>query len=225
VEGIVTSEHHNQSLPGLVSRLMTHSPSFSTYVDQQYTPTHYHNLLALDPEVARWLVKGCMGLFALLVVWSCRTPAFAGTRGDRDGWRLTAEFGVVLLGMLLFSERTWKHHYVTLVVPFAVLCYYLAVCPSSRGVKAYLAASLVVAQVFIMATSTALAEDKGGSRDLYLLFAKKAQVYGAFIVANLVLLTALVVLLRRPDAVAQIGLAGVSTAAAKTPAAAQAGAA
>src|SRR5262249_7651194 len=32
VGGIVTSEHNNQSLPGLVHRLLTHSPSFSTYV-------------------------------------------------------------------------------------------------------------------------------------------------------------------------------------------------
>ena len=32
VEGKVTSDHPNQSLPGLVTRLATHSASFSTYV-------------------------------------------------------------------------------------------------------------------------------------------------------------------------------------------------
>src|SRR5690606_8107896 len=34
--GEVTSEHHNQSLPGLVYRLFTASPSFSDYVDGRY---------------------------------------------------------------------------------------------------------------------------------------------------------------------------------------------
>jgi hypothetical protein len=203
VEGIVTSEHHNQSLPGLVTRLATHSPSFSTYVGNQYTPTHYDNLLNLDPEVARWLVKGCMALFALLVAWACRTPITdpsrsSTPRSNREGYQLAAEFGIVLLGMLLFSERTWKHHYVTLVVPFAVLCYYLAVGSGSRTFKTYLGASLIVALLLITATSTALPEDKGADKDLYLHFAKKAQVYGAFVVANLVLLIALFVLLRRP---------------------------
>src|SRR5262249_19005280 len=58
VEGKVTSEHHNQSLPGLISRLATPSPSFSTYIDNVYTPTHHDNLLELSPGQARGLVKG-----------------------------------------------------------------------------------------------------------------------------------------------------------------------
>ena len=128
VEGKVTSEHHNQSLPGLVARLATHSPSFSTYVNDVYTPLHYDNLLDLPPRQARWLVKGCMGLFALMVVWVCRTPTT-----PREGWRLGAEFSIILLGMLLFSERTWKHHCVTLVLPFAVICYFLATACAGQG--------------------------------------------------------------------------------------------
>ncbi len=120
VEGQVTSEHNNQSLPGLVTRLATHSPSFSTFVNGVYTPTQYDNLLELTPAQAHWLVKGCMAAFALVVVWRLRTRT-----EPRRGWRLSAEFSFILLGMLLFSERTWKHHCVTLVLPFAVLCYYL----------------------------------------------------------------------------------------------------
>jgi hypothetical protein len=193
IEGKVTSEHNNQSLPGLVARLATHSPSFSTYVNDQYTPTHYDNLLDLPPQAARWLVKGCMGLFALLVVWICRTPTT-----PREGWRLSAEFSIVLLGMLLFSERTWKHHCVTLVLPFAVICYFVATCSPGRGLRAYLIGSLV-AVALLMATTSITVQD--GSLDrgrLSQLFAKQAQVYGAFVVAYFVLLAALVVLLRQP---------------------------
>jgi alpha-1,2-mannosyltransferase len=200
-EGKVTSEHNNQSLPGLVARLATHSPSFSTYVRDIYTPTHYDNLLNLDPRQAQWIVKGCMVLFALLVVWVCRTPVPSG--GPRAGWRLAAEFGIVLLGMLLFSERTWKHHCVTLIVPFAVVCYYLAACKPGLVLRGYLVASLALAAVLMATTSTGLTEEKATVQGAAKLFAKQAQVYGAFVMADLVLLAALAVLLRRqtPSAV------------------------
>jgi hypothetical protein len=193
IEGKVTSEHNNQSLPGLVARLATHSPSFSTYVNNQYTPTHYDNVLDLRPEAARWLVKGCMGLFALLVVWICRTPTT-----PREGWRLSAEFSIVLLGMLLFSERTWKHHCVTLVLPFAVICYYAATCSPGRGLRAYLIGSLA-AVALLMATTSVTVQDGALDRGrLFQVFAKQAQVYGAFVLAYFVLLAALVALLRQP---------------------------
>src|SRR5262249_44292257 len=55
VQGEVTTEHNNQSLPGLVHRLLTHSPSFVTYIDDRWTPLEYHNLLEIDPAVARGL--------------------------------------------------------------------------------------------------------------------------------------------------------------------------
>jgi hypothetical protein len=186
VEGKVTSEHNNQSLPGLVVRLTTHSPSWVIYPDNVWTPKEYDNLLDLDLQHARWLIKGCMGLFALAVVWCCRAPT-----SPRQGWRLSAEFALVLLGMLLFSERTWKHHCVTLLVPFAVLCYHLAVC--GPRLRRYLIGSLTVTTLLMATTSTGLLDDH---------FAKQAQVYGAYVVAYLVLASALVTLLRTPDAAA-----------------------
>jgi hypothetical protein len=193
IEGKVTSEHNNQSLPGLVARLATYSPSFSTYVNDVYTPTHYDNLLDLSPEQGRWLVKGCMGLFALMVVWICRTPTM-----PREGWRLGAEFSIILLGMLLFSERTWKHHCVTMLVPFAVICYYLATAQASRGLRAYLIGSLAATMALMATTSNTSSDGAAHTERLYQLFAKQAQVYGAFVVAYFVLLAALIVLLRRP---------------------------
>ena len=51
--------------------------------NEVYTPTEYDNLLDLTPAQARWLVKGCMALFALVVVWRCRTPT-----QPRENWRL-----------------------------------------------------------------------------------------------------------------------------------------
>ena len=165
VEGKVTSEHNNQSLPGLVSRLATHSPSFTIYVKDEktgqdvQTPTEYDNLLNLTPEQTRWLVKGCMALFALVVIWRCRTP----TR-PRGGWRLSAEYGFILIGMLLFSERTWKHHCVTLVLPFAVLCYHLATQWAGRRLRWGLIAVLAAAGLLMLSTSTGVFDDAARSR-------------------------------------------------------------
>jgi hypothetical protein len=192
LEGKVTSEHNNQSLPGLVARLATHSPSFVTYPDNVWTPARYDNRLDLSPAQARWLVKGCMALFALLIVWCCRTPT-----APRGGWRLAAEFSLVLLGMLLFSERTWKHHCVTLALPFAVLCYYLAACRPGPALRAYLIASLAVAAALLF-TTTFQSGEGGRHPAQFGTFAKQAQVYGAYVWAYLVLVAALVVLLRTP---------------------------
>ena len=86
-----------------------------------YTPTEYHNILSLGPRAAGWVVKLCMAIFAAAVrmVLPDADPAAGRTE-------LAAEYSLVVLGMLLFSERTWKHHAVTLVLPFAVVCYVLA---------------------------------------------------------------------------------------------------
>jgi hypothetical protein len=200
VKGQVTSEHNNQSLPGLAYRLLTHSASFSTY-DQHdiYVPLEYHNVVSLDPAAVRLLLKGCMLLFAGLVVWSCRTPTV-----PRGGWRLAAEFSVIILGMLLFSERTWKHHCVTFVVPFGVIAYYLAACRPDWKLRAYLIGSLAAVALLMFATSTGWASERAGPAavrpedfDALDRFGKMAQVYGAYVWAYLILLAALVVLLRR----------------------------
>lgn len=185
VEGTVTSEHSNQSLPGLVFRLGTHSPSF---LDERGEPLHYDNWAALAPRHAGWIVKGCMALFAGLIVWSCRTPTT-----NRQGWRLAAEFSLVILGMLLFSERTWKHHGVTLLLPFAVLSYYLAVWRPSMPLRIYLIGSLAVTLLLMTSTSTT------GMSDVLDEAAKRAQVYGAYVWAYLVLIAVLVTILRRRD--------------------------
>jgi hypothetical protein len=182
VEGRVTSEHENQSLPGLVYRLTTPSPSFSTYVNDVYTPTEYDNFISLDRGNARWLLKGFMAAFALAVAWTCRTPT-----DTRQGWRLAAEYSLVVLGMLLFSERTWKHHCVTLLLPFAVLCYYLAACRPRPALARGIVAVLVVSTLLMTATSTTVFD-----RDL----AKHAQVYGAYTAAHVLLAGTLFLLLR-----------------------------
>jgi hypothetical protein len=183
VAGEVTTDHPNQSLPGLVFRWLTPRPSFY----DKGVPQAYLNVTEVDPLLVRWFVKGCMALFAGLVVWTCRTPT-----QPPGGWRLAAEFSLILLGMLLFSERTWKHHCVTLLLPFAVLVYYLATVSAGVKLRSYLIGSLAVVMLLMMSTST-------GFQDDWNRVAKLAQADGAYVWANLVLIAALITLLRQKD--------------------------
>jgi alpha-1,2-mannosyltransferase len=175
-DGVVSSEHPNQSLPGVVHRLLTHSPSFSEYPNGTYTPTEYHNVAELGPNCARWLIRGGQALFALMVVILCRTPV-----GARGGWRLSLEFSIILLGMLIFSERTWKHHTVTLALPFAALVYALATRHPTMWERAGLLAGMAVAMGLMLGASGML---NTRSADL-------AQVYGVYLWAFLILLATL----------------------------------
>ena len=145
VENRVTSEHPNQSVPGVVYRLLTHSPSFLVYPDNIPTAAAFHNVADIGTGTARRVVQGCLVGFGLLVVVLCRAP-----RGERSGPRFAAECSLIVLGMLLFSERTWKHHAVTLVLPFAVLTAALFAPDTGTGTRRWLAG--VLAAVALLTT-------------------------------------------------------------------------
>jgi hypothetical protein len=200
VHGEVTSSHENQSLPGVTVRLVTHSPSF---IDYEPDPPHaprpqrYDNLLDLSPRAGNWIVKGVELLFVGLVVWRCRQSL-----APNGGWRLAAEFSVIVVGMLLFSERTWKHHCVTLMLPFAVLCYYLSACRPSLAMKRYVIVTLAVAALLMASTGSVSSERVNGSnlsQSTWESISKMAQVYGVYVWAYFLLLAALFVVLGRPE--------------------------
>ena len=141
LKGEVTTEHANQALPGFVYRLFTHSPS---YIEYEQTPAgdipvpgDYHNLIDIGRPAAWVVVKGLTAAFALAVVLLCRAP-----RSERSGWRFAAECGLIVLGMMLLSERTWKHHATVLLIPAAALAYAAALDLPPR-VRRFVVGSLV----------------------------------------------------------------------------------
>lgn len=184
IRGEVTTEHHNQSLVGLVYRLTTDSPSFYDEDDQ---PVAYHNLVSWPAESARLFVKVLALSFLALLFWTCRA-----TLSPRTQTRLAAEYALVILGMLLFSERTWKHHCVTLVLPIGLLCYLLTAWPMPRWHRLLLAATLAASFLLMSTTSTSLTSGLGLGKQA----AKLAQVYGAYVWAELLLLAATVLVLQ-----------------------------
>ena len=180
VEGTVTSEHANQSIPGVVFRLLTHRPSEMKYdeeTDRPY-PSEYHNLASLDESTARLVIRFFQVAWVAAVLVLCRAP-LAGPGGRREGLRLAAEFSLVLLGMLLFSERTWKHHGVTLMLPYAVLAASLAAYPPGTTVR-----QLIVGALALVATLTLVPSVLGGdAQDLALTYGSHTAAFLAMTVA------------------------------------------
>ena len=84
--------------------------------------------------------------------------------------------------MLIFSERTWKHHCVTLALPFAVLLYGLATQPLSKTMRTILIAALAISMALMLSSSGLV-----GTRA-----ADLAQVYGVYLWAFIILLAACV---------------------------------
>lgn len=141
LKGEITTEHPNQAVPGFVYRLFTHSPSFVAYPDNIPTPAEYHNVADVGRPAAWWVVKGLTAAFGLAVMFLCRRPVTRDP-ASRGGWVFAAECSLIVLGMLLFSERTWKHHAVTLLLPFAVLAYGVFAPGFGRRLRSTLAGTL-----------------------------------------------------------------------------------
>ena len=83
VEGEITSEHNNQSLPSVLIRLLTPEPSFTHFVDGHSVPDEYYNLVSLPGWLVRLLIKSCMAAFA------CRGVVVPDTddAAPVGGWR------------------------------------------------------------------------------------------------------------------------------------------
>ena len=171
LKGEITTEHPNQAVTGFVYRLFTHSPSYIVYPDNIPTPAEYHNLADIGRPAAWVIVKALTAAFALAVVVLCRWPV-RGPTDARQGWRFAAECGLICLGMLLFSERTWKHHAVVLLLPLAALTYAVAVVELPRRVRGF-AFGVLVASFVLTAGPGLLA---GRAADL-------AMVYGTHTIA------------------------------------------
>lgn len=186
VEGKVTSEHANQSIPGLTFRLLTAEPSFLDYdEDDKPVASDYHNVASLAPGQAQLIVKGLMGLFAVAIVALCRWPTHrAGV--PRAGPLLMAEFALVLLGMLLFSERTWKHHATTLIVPFVVLAWAATAAElPSRTRRCVIGASVVIGLLLVVPSLLA-----PQAQDLALVYGAATAAYALTTIAVIVALAA-----------------------------------
>jgi alpha-1,2-mannosyltransferase len=185
--GVVTSEHKNQSLPGLLHRMLSEEASFSDYDGERKVVLETHNLVAWDPRVVQGILLACIAIYAILALAFCRTPI-----ADRPILPMLAEWSVVILGMLLFCERTWKHHCVILLLPFGVIAYGISAQMLPKSMRWQLGAMLALVALLMLSTSTGILDQNIDVQDR---LGKIAQVYGAYVWAFLVLLTSMFMIL------------------------------
>jgi alpha-1,2-mannosyltransferase len=172
VHGVAGDQEINQSMVGVLTRLLTEAPATT----ERYGRHLVVNLVAWDPVATGWLIKGLSVALVGLLAFFCRTRT-----SRREDPRLLGEFALVVLTMLFVSERSWKHHYVTLLLPYTYLVYRAWVAPTSPRVRSMVTAGLWLSFLLIASTSS----DLGGLliKDGH----KFAQAYGMFFWAGVVL--------------------------------------
>ncbi len=112
VKGAASPVFINQSLVGVIYRLFTdRMPGSGHYVMDRDI-----NIVSLSPWIVKQLIKAIILLLLGLLAFLCRTKTT-----DRRDPRLLGEFALVVLTMLFVSERSWKHHYVTVLLPITYL--------------------------------------------------------------------------------------------------------
>lgn len=172
-KGAASPAEINQSVVGWLFRMLcARGPG-----QGPYALDHDVNVVSLSPWVARLIIKGVVGSLLLLLAIFCRTKT-----ADRRDPRLLGEFSLVVLTMLFVSERSWKHHYVTVLLPITYLAYeYFS---GRLGPRARQAIVVSWAMAFMLMASTS-SEIGGlfGDGDAH----EVAQTYGMFMWAGVVL--------------------------------------
>jgi alpha-1,2-mannosyltransferase len=116
--GLMQSEHINQSLIGVLSRLLTDAVAIPA-APPLWPEDVRVNLLSFTPSGLVAVHRAACLLILIAVAWSCRAP-----RRTRDDAATLGEWAVVALAMLMLSERSWKQHYVTLFLPAVFLAWH-----------------------------------------------------------------------------------------------------
>jgi alpha-1,2-mannosyltransferase len=176
VEGATSPLEINQSMVGVLTRLLTEIPPGTNRYDLHLDV----NVVSWPPQVVSYLVKCITLVLVGLLAFFCRTRA-----QDRRDPRYLGEIALVVLTMLFVSERSWKHHFVTLLLPYTFLVWDLYFPGTKLRSRLVIGGMLVLSFLFMATTSTEL----GG------LFAhgrghEIAQGYGMFLWASVVLYVA-----------------------------------
>ena len=176
VEGSTSPQEINQSLMGVLTRLFTEITPGTNRYDLHLDV----NLVSWPPNLVSHLIKAlAVGLVGLLACF-CRTKIT-----DRRDPRLLGEVALVVLTMLFVSERSWKHHFVTLLLPYTYLVwefYY----PRNRPGRDWTLGGVLIASFLLMATTSSefgglFADGKGH---------EIAQGYGMFLWAAVLIYAA-----------------------------------
>jgi alpha-1,2-mannosyltransferase len=181
LEGKVETIQTNQSLPGVLVRLTTDSPG----IELEDGTRMAVNWVNLQQETALWIVKGLIVALLAWIGWLARNDIV-----NRRDARLALEYAMIFIAMLLISERSWKHHFVTMILPFAALVAAASRDYGTERMRAFIWVSMAAAFLLMASTSSEVGGWFSGG-----IGHKLAQAYGMFLASGCVVFVALSVLL------------------------------
>lgn len=159
--GFVTLEAANQSLSGTLIRVLWYlkwmkvqmltadllPPGFAErFGTELYPMARPASLLGAT------LIRAVNLSIIAALAWLCRTPTT-----DRRNPRLLLELSLVLVAMLLLSERTWKHHLTTLPIIYLGVWLTLLCYPWPRRTMKILLAGLALQFILLVLLKSDLA--------------------------------------------------------------------
>jgi hypothetical protein len=172
-KGESSGQEFNQSIAGLMSRLLTYLNTGRG----RYTPHFDWHVASLPPWMVSYMIKAVAVIFIGLLGVLCRTRT-----NDRRDPRLLGEVALVVLTMLFVSERSWKHHYVTVILPYTYLVAEFFSSKLGPRSRVLLVASWAISFALMASTSTEIGGLFGEGQGHEI-----AQGYGAFLWAGVVL--------------------------------------
>lgn len=134
---------------------------------RQRSPSQFQHLTELAiaflalASTSAYFWQDHFGMVVIIFLVAASALSVVGGVGMRFGTdissrrdpRLLLEFGLILLGMLLLSERTWKHHATTLPIVYLGVWYTLTCVHFSDKFRAWFVAGLI-AQLILLVGST-----------------------------------------------------------------------
>jgi len=156
-EGYAALELENQSLYGVVVRLLSNAGllTIEPMPDQQAWAAGMESMARPATALGGLLRPAISTTVVAALAWFCRAKI-----SRRHDPRLLLEYGLVLLAMLLLSERTWKHHATTLPLVYLGVWYVLTCLPWSERFRGWFVAGLVVQLIMLVGLSEGLVGDR-----------------------------------------------------------------
>lgn len=164
LHGYATLEVDNQSLYSVALRLGSHVGIF----DLQYMPAKeafnagVENMARPATFFGRLLKPALAAPIVFMLAWLCRSRC-----ASRRDPRLLLEFGMILVAMLLLSERTWDHHATTLPIVFLGVWYVLTCVDFSDRFRGWFVVGLILQLVCLVGSTAGFLPERVIHRFLY----------------------------------------------------------
>lgn len=157
LENYAAYDLDNQSLYGTILRV----GDIAGLVSVEHMPTEDAAVVGMEAMArpASFLGRLIRPTISISIVATLAFVCRTSTANRRDP-RLLLEAGLVMLAMLLMSERTWKHHGTTLPIVFLAVWFVLTCLPFSARLRFWFTAGLCVQWLCLVGSSSGFLGDR-----------------------------------------------------------------